>query len=203
MQQIADEVVLDPQIAPVDVRDEGQLVHVLEHGAVAVVHDRAIRAAIGNAVDRGEVAALGHLLDREVELVAGDEIDRRALRKAFVRLHRDLGADEADLQRRIFIPKRLRDLHVGGEGGCRGVDDAEFVRPRLGDDLGQADARRRRVDQTAARHQRGRLGQPCRIPERTDLPPRLIARAGAAVEAVERGRVEEQRLHHRVGIASR
>ena len=47
----------------------------------------------------------------------------------------------------------------------------------------------------AVGHQRGGLRQPGRIPEAGDLAPRLVARAGAAVEAVEAGRGEEQRLH--------
>ena len=143
------------------------------------------------------VAALGDLLDREVELVARDEIDRRALRQAFLRLHRHLGADEADLQRRVRILQRRRHLHVGGERRRRGVDHAQLVIPRLARHRIEADARRRCIDQLAARHQRGRLRQPGRIPERADLPPRLIARAGAAVETVERRRMQEQRLHHR------
>ena len=50
--QIADEVVLDPQVALVDLGDERQLVHVLEDRAVVVVDDRAGAVAIGDAVDR-------------------------------------------------------------------------------------------------------------------------------------------------------
>ena len=60
----------------------------------------------------------------------------------------------------------------------------------------QADARRRRVDQLAARHQRGRLGQPGRVPEAADFPLRLVARAGAAVEPVEGRGLQEKRFHH-------
>ena len=44
---------------------------------------------------------------------------------------------------------------------------------------------RGRIDELAARDQRRGLGEPGRIPEGFDLAPRLIARAGAAVEAVE------------------
>ena len=93
--------------------------------------DPAGGIAIGDAVDRGQVAALGDLLDGEVELVARDEVDRRALAQALLRLHRDLGADEADLQRRVGVLQRLRHLHVGGEGRRRGVDDAQLVVARL------------------------------------------------------------------------
>ena len=118
----------------------------------------------------GPVAALGDFLDGEVELVAGDEVDRRALRQAFVRLHRHLGADEADLQRRVGRLQRRRHLHVGGEGRRRGVDHAQLVLARGAGHRVQADAGRRRVDQLAARHQRGRLGQPGRDTRRSGSP---------------------------------
>ena len=42
MPQVADEVVLDLEIALVDRRDERQLVHVVQHGAVGVVDDAAV-----------------------------------------------------------------------------------------------------------------------------------------------------------------
>src|SRR5476651_2832995 len=47
----------------------------------------------------------------------------------------------------------------------------------------------------AARHERRGLGEPGRIPERTDLALRLVARARAAIEAVERRGLQEQRFH--------
>ena len=74
--QIADEIVLDPQIALVDLGDEGQLVHVLEDRAIGVVDDAAAGAAIAQTVDRAKRPALGDLLDREVEFLAGDEVER-------------------------------------------------------------------------------------------------------------------------------
>ncbi len=41
--------------------------------------------------------AVGQFLDGEVVFVAGDEIERRARLPCFLRLDRDLGADETDL----------------------------------------------------------------------------------------------------------
>ena len=97
------------QVALVDLGHERQLVHVLEHRAVLVVHDLAGRVALGNAVDRGEVAALGDFLDGEVEFVARRRSrSARGLARLSVRLHRHLGADEADLQRRVGLLQRLR-----------------------------------------------------------------------------------------------
>ena len=53
--------------------------------------------AIGQALDGGPVRAFGQFLDGEVIFVAGDEIELGAGLHAFIRLDRDLGADEADL----------------------------------------------------------------------------------------------------------
>ena len=77
MLQIADEVVLDLQVALVDRRDERQLVHVLEDRARQVVHDAAVGIAIGQALDVSAAAALGDFLAGVVEFLAADEIDRR------------------------------------------------------------------------------------------------------------------------------
>ncbi len=57
MLQVADEVVLDLQIALVDGRHERQLVHVLDHRARQVVHDAAVGVAIGEALDVLRAAA--------------------------------------------------------------------------------------------------------------------------------------------------
>src|SRR5580700_2369115 len=52
------------------------------------------------------------------------------------------------------------------------------------------------IDQLAVGYQRRRLRQPGRKPERADLPLRLVTRACAAVETVERRRLQEQGFHH-------
>ena len=70
----------------------------------------------------------------------------------------------------------------------------------LRDDFGQRRAGGRRVDQLGAFHQGGRLGQPCRKPEGFDLPLGLVARAGAAVETVERGSLKEKRPKHGITL---
>ncbi|CAM2845564.1 hypothetical protein BUGL105410_06085 [Burkholderia gladioli] len=54
-----------------------------------------------------------------------------------------------------------------------------------------------RVEHAAAGHQGGGLGQPGGIPERADLALGLVARAGAAIEAVIGRRLQEQRLQDR------
>ena len=80
-----------------------------------------------------------------------------------------------------------------------GVEVCSTTRSRSftsGSDVGEAEPVRRRVDQLGALDQRGGLRQPGRIPERLDLAPVLIARAGSAIEALERRRLQKQGLHH-------
>ena len=73
--------------------------------------------------------------------------------------------------------------------------DGEIEILRLRHNLGQRGVMRRRVDQFAVRHQRGRLRKPGWIPERRDLALRLVTSAGAAVEPIERGGLKKQRAH--------
>ena len=125
--EIADEVILDLEVALVDLAHERQRVHVLQDGAFLVVRDHALAVAIRQAVDRVPVAPLGKLPDGEVELVARDEIDRLGIFEALVRLHRHLGADEARLEPRIGGFQRLDRLHVVAEGRRRRVQHREIV----------------------------------------------------------------------------
>src|SRR6266852_2861475 len=194
--QIADEIILDLEIAPVDLGHERQLVHILEHRPGPVVGDRPTAIAIAQPVDIGESAALGDLLDREVEFLAGDEINRARRGQAGFRLDRDLGADEADREPRVGILQGLGNLDIAGEGRGRGMQHRELVIAGERQHIGEAQPRRRGVDQLAAGDQRRRLGEPGRVPERADLPLCLIARPRPAVEPVERWRVEKQGLHH-------
>ena len=196
MFQIAAEIVLDDEVALVNRRDEGQLVHVLEDGAVLVVHDDAGGVAPGEPADSGEVAPLRHLLDGEIEFVARDKIDRGRSFEARFRLDRDLGPDHADLQARLERLERLGRFDIDGERRGRGVQHHEIAVHGLGRDVVEFEAVRRRVDELGAFNERGRLGEPGRVPERLDLAAHLIARAGAPVEAVEGWRLQEQRPHH-------
>ena len=156
-----------------------------------------LAVAEAQTVDRIEGAALRHFLDREIELLAGDEVDGRRGLEAVFGLDRDLGADKADLQLRVGILQRLGDPDVGGEGRRRGVQHRQFVVAGERQNVVELEPRRRRVDQLAVGEEGRRLGEPSRVPERADLALGLIARTGAAVEAVEGRRVQEQGLHHR------
>ena len=75
MQQIADEVLLDGEIAPIDVDDVRQRVHVLEDRPLRRVVDAAVLTE-AEPEDAPQRPTLGDFLDREVELVARHEVDR-------------------------------------------------------------------------------------------------------------------------------
>src|ERR1700739_3655481 len=167
----------------------------LEYGAIAVVHDRAARPAEAEPVDLVPAASLGDLKDREIKLLTRDKVESGGRRETLLWLHCDLGADHADLKLRVGVLQRFGDSDIGGEGRGRGVQHREFVFARERQHVVELEARRWRVDQLAAWNEGSRLGQPGRIPERADLAPCLVTRAGAAIEAVERRRVEEQGLH--------
>ena len=157
---------------------------------------RAVLVAIGHALDRRPVAALGDFLDGEFVFVAGDEIDRHAGLQTFLRLDRDLGADEPDDRRGIDFLYHPGGLAVGLERRRRGVNDDQFMGLQIVDDVREFQLVRRGVDQLGALDHRRGLGQPGRIPEGFDLALHLIARAGPAVVAVERGRLQKQGSHH-------
>ena len=88
-----------------------------------------------------------------------------------------------------------RGLAVRLEAGRGGVDDDQLMRLHVLLDVLEGQIVRRRVDQARARHHRGGLGQPGGKPEALHLPLHLVARAGAAVIAVEGRSLEEKRFH--------
>ena len=186
----------DLQVHPVDRGRERQQIHVLDDRAVRGVLDFACGVAERQSEDRPPVPAVRDVLDGEIEFVARDEIDgRRGLQDA-EGVDRHLRAGEAGLEARIGRLQRLDRLDVGGERRRRSVQDREIEVLRFGDDFRELDPVRRCVDQLTVLNKRCRLREPVRIPERSDLALRLVARAGAAVEPIERGRLKKQRPHH-------
>ena len=115
MPQIADEIIVDIEIAFVDRRDERQEVHIFQDRALVVVNDDAGRIAIGQAGDLAPGPVFRHLLDGEIELVARDKIDRRRCLQAAVGIDRDLGADKSGLQARVHRFQRLDGRDVRGK----------------------------------------------------------------------------------------
>ena len=79
--------------------------------------------------------------------------------------------------------------------GRRGMQDKQLVLARVRRDVGEAQTVRRRVDQLRVLDQGRGLREPGREPERANLAPHLVAGAGAAIEAVIRGSLQEERPH--------
>ena len=197
MLQVADEVALDVEIAPVDVDDPRQAVHVLERRPLRRPPQLSGRVAVAQAGHLGQRPALGDLLDREVELGAAHEVERGRGGQGRLARHRDVGADETQPQAWVLALQRLGHLHVVREGRRARVQHREVVVARERHHVGEREIGGRRVDQARAGDERGRLGQPRRIPERADLPARLVPRAGAAIEPLERRWMQEERAEVR------
>jgi hypothetical protein len=155
------------------------------------MNDHALGVAVRQTDDLAPGSAFRNFLDGEVELVTGDKIDCRRCLQAADRIDCNLGADKAGFKRRIGRLECLDRLNVGGKRRRRRVQHGKIVIARGGRNLRKPQAVRRRIDQFAVLDQCGRLRQPGRIPERADFPPRLIARAGAAIEALKGGRLQK------------
>jgi hypothetical protein len=113
--EVADEIVLDDEVALVNRRDERKLVHVEEDGAIRVVRDAAVGRTIGQPGNAAQLASFGHLLDGEIELVAGDEIDRLGRPQAALRVDGDPGADESDHEARVELLQSTHSRNIGRE----------------------------------------------------------------------------------------
>jgi len=196
MLEIADEIILDPEVALVDRRHERQRVHILQNRPRLVVNDASIGISIRQAGNPIPVAALGDLLDREIEFVARDEVDGSRRAQASRRIDGDLGADQAGLQAGVDGFQRLDGLDVGRKRRRRRMQHGEIEVECSRGDVGELQAMRGSIDQCAAFDQCGRLREPRRIPERANLATRLVARPGAAVETFERRRLQEKSAHH-------
>ena len=124
--------------------------------------------------------------------------------QALLRLDRDLGADEADLQRSGSRPSAPpRPCTSAAKDGVRGVDHAQLVaaRQRPAPAAGRCRAGGASISLLPGTRAAGWASQ-VGYQKRADLALRLVARAGAAVEAVEGRRLQEQRLHHARSIPS-
>ena len=191
MQQVPDEVVLDLEVALVDVDHERQPIHLLQRRAVGRAMEASV-GAVGQARDPVQRPPLGDRLDGEVELGA-PRSRSPARRRAPTRARRPRGRRRSRRERWVRLPQRLGHLHVGAERRRARVEHDVVVVPRQREHVVERQVERRGVEQPRAGHQRGGLGEPRGIPERPDLASRLVAGAGAAVEVVERGRIQEQR----------
>ena len=165
VEEVADDVVLDRQVPPVDVDDERERVHVFELRPFRGMSDRAAAVPVAHAEDAAERAPLGHLLEREVELAARDEVDRGRGGERCRRVDRHVRADEADAETRVVRLERFGHPHVVREGRRARVEHGELVVAGERAHVRQRETVGRRVDQPRAGDERGGLGEPRRIPE--------------------------------------
>ena len=192
VQEIADEVVLDRQIPPVHVDHEGQGVHVLD-GRPGRREPDPVPVAVGDALHVGEPPPLRDLGARVVELPHTHPVHGARGAERRRREHGHMGAYHAHQDPGVLVLQALRNPDVTPERGRARVHHHVVVLAGERRHLVHRQAVGRRVHQAATGHERGGLGEPGRVPERADLPTCLIAGARAAVEALERRRMEEQR----------
>ena len=188
MQQIADEIFFNLQIAFIDVRDPRERVHVLDHFALGIVDDLAVLVFVGKPGDAREVAVFGDFLAGEIKFLAAHPVNRRRRLQRFRWQHHRMRTDETDLRVRLLRLDGLGHLAVVFQRRRGGVDDDVIEILRDGEGFRHADVVRRAVEQLGVWHERGGLREPGRIPIAGDFAPRLIPRARAAVETVERRR---------------
>src|SRR5262250_2861746 len=174
MAKVADGVVLHREIAVVHGRDEREEIHVLEDGSVGGTPHPTVGAIreTGHALER---PPRRDFLDREVELGGRGEVEHGGRFEGRLGRHGHRRPHHADPQLGIRRAEGLGHLHVAREGGRARVHDAEVVLAREGPDVVEGEAVGGRIDEARARHQRRGLGQPRRVPERSDFAPRLIA----------------------------
>ena len=116
MFQIADEVILDLQIAQIHRRHPRQRVHILDHGPRRIVLQTPVRAPEAQACDAVEGKAVGHVLAGVVEFLARDEVDGFRGGERARRIDRHLGPHHADLEEPgIGLLEQFRDAPVFDE----------------------------------------------------------------------------------------
>ena len=185
MQQVADEILFDLQVALIDIRHPRQRVHVLNHLALGVVFDFPVAVFVRQTGDGGKVAAFGDFLAGEIEFLAPNPVNRRRGLERFRRQHHRMRADEADFRVGLLRLDGLGDLAIIFQRRRGGVDDDVIEIYRDGETFREVNIVRRAVEQPGIWRERGWLREPRRIPIAGHFAPRLIPRAGAAVKAVK------------------
>ena len=104
-------------------------------------------------------------------------------------------ADKTDLCRWPLGFDRLGHFAVVFHRRRGGIDDDVVEIFRNAEAFLDTDVMRRAIKELCARHQRGRLRQPSRVPKAGDFAAGLVAGPGAAIKAVETRRGEEECAH--------
>ncbi len=151
---------------------------------------------IADSADRAPIAALGDFKHRVVEFLARRDIDRRRKFQRLFRTGRWMSADHRDDRIRIRSLDCFGGARIHPERRSRSMNHDQVVILRLVDSHLDGVIMRGRIEQTRTGNHSRWISEPSRVPERPDLAGRLISRAGATVEVVVRGRVQEEGLHH-------
>ncbi len=190
MQQERHVVARHVHVALVDLRRPRHGIQVFDLRAVGVVQHLAV-LLVADAENLAERFAVGVLHDGIIEFATADEVQRRTLVQCAVGIGGHRRSDERDADRRI---RRLDGLgkplvalpsHRGSEEHKELVALADLDGLLGGDVVGRC------VEHPRTLKQAGRIGEPDRVPVGLDLACRRPTRAGAAVEVLKGGRVEE------------
>ena len=128
--------------------------------------------------------------------MAADEIHDAVFAQGLFRQDGNVRPDKSDLDIGVLRLELAGALHVVGEAGRTGVHHDEFVIFGDFENVVLCLTVRRGVNELAARNERGGLREPGRKPVRGNFSLGLVARTGAAIKSVERGRTEEQGFQH-------
>src|SRR6185437_10491725 len=192
VQKERDVVLRDVHVALVDLGGPGHRVEIFDLRAVGVVLDGAGRVFVADAEDFVQRLAVGELDDGEVELAAAYEVDDFTLVESAIGVGGDWRPDEADLDGGVRGLDGASKTVVAGPADGGGEEHQELVALGDLDGLVGGDVVGRGVEQPRTLQHAGGIGEPDGVPVGLDLAGRGPAGAGAAVEVLERGRIQEQ-----------
>ena len=168
----------------VDLGDHGQGVQVLHIRPVGVMLD-AVALAVADPHDLLPGTALGDLGDGIVKFPAGHEIHLGAGGQRFLGQDAHLRAHQAHQNLGIFLLEAAHGFQIMTKRGAGGEEHRQFEIRGQGSHLGHRQVLRGGVHHPGLRDESGRVAEPGGIPEGSDLPGGLVARAGAAVKILE------------------
>jgi hypothetical protein len=123
MQEISNEIVLNPQVAPVNISHPGQLVQILDQRTVLVVDNASGRVAVAQSGDLIQGTALGHFPACVVKLSPAYPINGPRGLEGFGGQDGGVGANHAHLSFRALLLDSLGDPAIVRQGRRGGVQD--------------------------------------------------------------------------------
>ena len=129
MEQVADEVFADVQIAGIDGQHAGHGIPIVDQISIGGVVQVASSIAVTQPPDLIPGFAFRQFFAGVVKLVPTDEIDLWVLLKRLLWQHRDVSANQADLSLRILGLNRCRALDIVGQRRSTGVQNLPIRSP--------------------------------------------------------------------------